>query len=168
MEWQQEECPYSSSIFFSTQYAPVNLLTQKVLQHIQEGLGRVMGNLWSPQPLILPYFSLYFFPEFTLRNSCNISRKISGPVVGSVGSPQTLILPYFSLYFSPGSIIAPQVHSLRLTVGFNLLHLSLQEQISCLFLGYTSPSVSLWLWPCLYLQATLQWQLPAQTTGCED
>ena len=113
--------------------------------------GRVMGNHWSPQPLILPYFSLYFFPKFTFRNSCNISRKISGPVVGSVGSPQTLILPYFSLYFSPGSIIAPQVHSLRLTVGFNLLHLSLQEQISCLFLGYTSPSVSLWLWPCLYL-----------------
>ena len=113
--------------------------------------GPVMGNVWSPRPLILPYFSSYFFPESTLRNSCNISRKISGPVVGSFGSPQTLILLYFSLYFLPQSIIAPQVHSLRLIVGFKLLHLNLQEQISCLFIGYTSPSVSLWLWPCLYL-----------------
>lgn len=94
-----KECPHDSPVFTAHSMLQIICLLRKSSNISRKVFGPVVGSIMSPQPLILPYFSLYFFPESTLRTSCNVSKKISEPVVGSVGSPQTLILLYFSLYF---------------------------------------------------------------------
>ena len=55
------------------------------------------------------------------------------------------------LYWLPKHIVAPKVYSLRLTVGFNPLHLWLQEFIPFLFFHHTSLGVLLWFGPWLCL-----------------
>ena len=51
--------------------------------------------LW-PQ-LLLSLLLSELQPIFLLRNSSNISRKVSRPAVGAVGSAQTQLCPHSSL-----------------------------------------------------------------------
>ena len=118
-----------------------NMLSRLVITFLTRSKRLLISWLHSPSAVILEpknnnkekkkIFHVITLLSCSSHNVYSESRNIFQAVVGSVELVQCQIFPCSGLYFSPKSTVAPEVNSLSLISGFNLLHLPLLEWFCC-------------------------------------